>query len=167
MSRPAEPADPHQHPRPRRRGGRRARRRWRTLLAAVAAAGRGDAINAAAWWQQDTIGGRATGDPPAAAGRVLAGLHDGDPQMIDTLPGAAVDDTRLRRLYEDSTTSGDPPWHTLHNHHREQLLHTYLDAFYTTIQDAVASHCRQALHPTDPDPHSGPRPPPPTGVGAG
>lgn len=44
--------------------------------------------NAAAWWIQDTIGGRVTGDVSETAARILKGLDDGDPEVLDSIPAA-------------------------------------------------------------------------------
>jgi hypothetical protein len=40
--------------------------------------------NAAEWWQQDTLGGRVTGDVTPTARAILTGLEGGDPAVLDT-----------------------------------------------------------------------------------
>jgi hypothetical protein len=67
---PASPADP----------------RWGEILTLLPTAGDRDGTNAAGWWAQDSVGGRATGDVAATARRVLAGIDEGDPLVLDTLP---------------------------------------------------------------------------------
>lgn len=44
--------------------------------------------NAAAWFAQETIGGRATGDVTRAARILIEGIEDGDPAVLDSLPTA-------------------------------------------------------------------------------
>jgi hypothetical protein len=48
--------------------------------------GREHGVNAAEWWAQSAVGSRATGDMQETAKRVLAGIDDGDPQILDDLP---------------------------------------------------------------------------------
>lgn len=42
------------------------------------------------WWEQDTIGGRTSGDTTAIARQVLQGIEDGDPAILDALPSLHV-----------------------------------------------------------------------------
>lgn len=44
--------------------------------------------NAAAWYVQDTIGGRVSGDPVKAARYILRGIDDGDSAVTDGFPFA-------------------------------------------------------------------------------
>src|SRR5215216_5766452 len=48
--------------------------------------GREHGANAASWWEQDALGGRATHDTRYTAEAVLKGLEDGDPAILDSLP---------------------------------------------------------------------------------
>src|SRR5262249_24119630 len=59
---------------------------WATTLARLRAAGAEAGRGVAEWWAQDTIGGRDTGDVRATARRILAGIDDGDPAVLDGLP---------------------------------------------------------------------------------
>lgn len=42
--------------------------------------------NAASWWEMDAIGGRATGGEQETAQRILDGIAEGDPEIMDALP---------------------------------------------------------------------------------
>src|SRR6266542_7019281 len=59
---------------------------WQHTLAVLRQAGQNAGADAADWWAQDTVGGRATGDSTATARAVLAGIDDGDPAVLDALP---------------------------------------------------------------------------------
>jgi hypothetical protein len=61
---------------------------FEAYLAAAKTAGASAGRNAAAWWQQDAIGGRTSdrADTRANAQRTLDGIDDGDPEIIDGLP---------------------------------------------------------------------------------
>jgi hypothetical protein len=59
---------------------------WTATLARLRADGVEAGRGIADWWAQDTLGGRATGDIRAAARRILAGIDDGDPAVLDALP---------------------------------------------------------------------------------
>lgn len=48
-------------------------------------------ITQAEWWIQENIGGRSTGDVRELARTVLAGIHEGDPAVTDSLEGADED----------------------------------------------------------------------------
>lgn len=127
--------------------------RWQRVLEAVAAAGHHDGDNAAAWWQQDTLGGRATGEVTTTARRVSAGLDDGDPHILDSLPTAGHPQ-RLRQAYRDATGE-HPPWQHLTAHQRDQALHTYLDGFYTAVAHAAATTAtRNSPHRPNPRPRN-------------
>jgi hypothetical protein len=59
---------------------------WTATLERLRTAGTEAGRSAAEWWAQDTIGGRATGDVRRAARRILAGIDDEDPAVLDGLP---------------------------------------------------------------------------------
>lgn len=59
---------------------------YRALLDDARSLGEQHGRNAASWWEQDAIGGRASGDTRAVARRVLRGINDGDPEILDSLP---------------------------------------------------------------------------------
>lgn len=60
--------------------------KWNRTLAIAKARGAEDGIGAAGWWEQDAIGGRSSGDPRPTALRVLTGMEEGDPEVLDALP---------------------------------------------------------------------------------
>jgi hypothetical protein len=98
--------------------------------------------DAARWWAQDTVGGRASGDTTTHARAVLAGTDDGDPAVLDSLPtcelsGQLADTPTGAELYADAVPPEAPPWVTLDPGKREE-----------------AQHCRTAL-PEPGDPVSG------------
>jgi hypothetical protein len=59
---------------------------WRRALDALREAGAQAGRDAADWWEQDTLGGRASGHTTARAVAILAGLEDIDPAIVDALP---------------------------------------------------------------------------------
>ena len=75
-------------------------------------------INAAAWWEQDTLGGRATGEYARyTAETVLKGIEDGDPEIVDSLPypdlsGQWADSYSSHDLLEElGVNDGDASFH--------------------------------------------------------
>ena len=141
--------NPNHHPTPSgRRRARRAVRRFTRALADLTAAGRAHGIDAAGWWQQDSIGGRVTGDVAATAAQVLAGLEDLDPQVLDTLPGMPLHDTLLERLYTEHTGRAAPTWARLTAPQRVRAVDAYRDAYDQALHQQVESYCRQVLDTT-------------------
>jgi hypothetical protein len=126
--------------------------RWAAALVQMRAAGADAGRAAAEWWGQDTVGGRASGDVKATARRILAGIDDGDPAVLDTLPsfdpsGQPADDTTGWELF--AATTGDPAgWFGLSIQQRDEMLEAYRDAFDTAAADRVAELCRIAASPT-------------------
>jgi hypothetical protein len=59
---------------------------WNSILLALGQADASAGSDAAGWWAQDTVGGRAGGDTATRARAVLAGINDGDPAVLDALP---------------------------------------------------------------------------------
>lgn len=93
----------------------------------VQEAGCRDGRNAAAWWIQDTIGGRANGDVHARALQILTGINDGDPAILDTMPTPPAHDL-----------AGDSHWWA--------DLHTaYTDGFQQGCEAAVVAACQTLL----------------------
>ncbi|GAA5200676.1 hypothetical protein GCM10023322_79030 [Rugosimonospora acidiphila] len=137
-------AEPMAHDTP----DRRRRAGWEQLLQAArddgAAAGRA----LAEWWAQDTIGGRATGDVKTVARRILAGLDDGDPAILDALP-PATPPAQDQPSRSDGSGGDGPP---LTPRERDDLSDAYLDSAQQAIGDQVAQLCRMVLSPTG-DPH--------------
>lgn len=61
---------------------------WEKIVKEAAQEGTRAGVNAAAWWEQDAIGGRTSSrdNTKETARRVLAGIEDGDPEILDSLP---------------------------------------------------------------------------------
>jgi hypothetical protein len=108
------------------------------MARAGAAAGR----DAAAWWQQDTLGGRAAGNVTARAATILAGLDDIDPAILDALPTSPQD---LADTYADTAAPHAPAWTALDPAGRDGLDAAYREAFDAAVHDEVARSC---LHTT-------------------
>jgi hypothetical protein len=134
------------HKRPHRR---RAARRWANTLNRLAAAGRQDGADAAAWWQQYALGGRTTGDVTATAARVLAGLDNLEPKVLDTLPAAPFSDALIEAIYTEHSSRFAPAWRRLRPSQRVAAVDAYRDAYDTAMHQQVATYCRQVLD-TDP-----------------
>jgi hypothetical protein len=118
---------------------------WQAVLAAMTAAGRAAAANAAAWWQQDAVGGRASGDTGALARAVLAGIADGDPLVLDALPAAALGEHGAEQAYAEDAGPAAPDWRALDAALRAEAIDTWRDSCHTAVLDEVARHCRHAL----------------------
>jgi hypothetical protein len=127
---------------------------WAAALKKMRAAGSEAGRTAAEWWAQDTIGARAGGDTRLTARRILAGIDDGDPAVLDTLPhftssGDSVDITGWG-LFADAT--GDVSgWFGLRIQQRDEAMTVYRDAFDTAAEDGVAELCHLAASPTGRD----------------
>ncbi|MFI7543773.1 hypothetical protein [Actinoplanes sp. NPDC049599] len=141
MTRPAEPTgDPaHEH--------------WALLLTGMRAAGARAGADAADWWAQDTIGGRATGDTTAVARRIVERIDAGDPQIGDRLP-----------TFAGSGASGDVPgeadliyeigadrqrWTPSTSARWDQLVAAYAMSFDQAVLDRAGQLCRDVLEPDD------------------
>lgn len=74
------------------------------LLDAAYQAGAAAGRQAADWWAQHTVGGQAHGDTASTARRILAGIDDGDPAVLDQLPTT----TPIRSARTSSTPTGTP-----------------------------------------------------------
>lgn len=100
--------------------------------------------SAADWWQQEVLGGRATGDAVSTARRVLQGLEDGDPEILDALPGP-------RHGYGPAELEDDCEWvepgsadvwaHARWEEVRPQLRAAYESAFHDALVRRVAEVC--------------------------
>ncbi|MBQ1050825.1 DUF4314 domain-containing protein [Micromonospora sp. C51] len=127
---------------------------WATALRRMRAAGTTAGHSAAEWWAQDTIGARATGDTRRTARRILTGITDGDPAILDALPhlttAEASVDTSGWELFADAT--GDVSgWFGLRIQRRDEAMAVYRDAFDTAAADRIADLCRLAASPTGRD----------------
>jgi hypothetical protein len=148
---------------------------WREVLQALHEAGQRAGANAADWWAQDTVGGRATGDTAGRARAVLAGIDDGDPAVLDALPvcdlsGRWADtpteaDSQASR-YTEMAPPDAPSWNHLDAGRRDEAIEAYRDGFDTACPDRVAEHCHTAI-PADPaPPNTAPPDPAPPDTGA-
>jgi hypothetical protein len=127
---------------------------WDTVLSALTTAGHAAGVNAAAWWVQDALGDRASGDVRATARRVLAGIDDGDPMVLDSLPaldlsGQHADTPNDADVYRQAAPDHAPDWRALDAAHRDEAIEAYHSAHDTAVIDAVAAHCRTALDTDD------------------
>ncbi|MEV6523173.1 hypothetical protein AB0M43_14580 [Longispora sp. NPDC051575] len=126
-------------------------------LQVMAQVGHDAADNVAEWWAQDTIGSRASGDCVAAARRILTGIDDGDPAVLDALPPIPIDtdDTTrsngtLVEIYEERVQFGlvyPRPWDELSAFQRDRLLDALVVGFESRFHDAVATQCRLVIGP--------------------
>jgi hypothetical protein len=110
--------------------------------------GREHGENAAAWWQQDALGGRATGDTASTARRVLQGLDDGDPVILDTLPGW-VDGYTATDLQGDCDWP-EPDFDDRDAHRRwdtvlSDLWSAYQTARHDAVRESVIRSCEREL----------------------
>ena len=125
--------------------------RWQRVLDAMTAAGHADGASTAAWWQQDALGGRASGDVNAVACAILAGVDDGDPLVLDALPAASKAEDRVAQLYAEHAGPHAPGWDCLNAASRAEALDAYRGAHDTAVFDEVARHCHNTLPPTGGD----------------
>jgi hypothetical protein len=113
--------------------------------------GREHAEHAVAWWHQEVLGGRASGDTAATARWVLQGIDHGDPAVLDALPGPPGDYT----ADDLATDCGSPEPQTDDRAAASQveLWDAYTTAFRGAVQDAVVQYCEDELaDPTPPGP---------------
>jgi hypothetical protein len=101
---------------------------------------------AAAWWQQEAIGARATGDTTAIARRVLARLDDCDPEILDQLPtadlsGTHADALSLPSLLATVDAEGLDPTSTA----AQSIADAYCDAHDGDAASAIAAACRAVI----------------------
>ena len=61
---------------------------FKKVVSAASQLGEQHGRNAAAWWEQDNIGGRVSShvDTEEVARRVLSGIEEGDPAVYDSFP---------------------------------------------------------------------------------
>ncbi|MEU7800705.1 DUF4314 domain-containing protein [Micromonospora arborensis] len=127
---------------------------WAAALRRMRAAGTEAGRTAAEWWAQDTIGARASGDTRLAARRVLAGIGDCDPAVLDALPrytsAEEAVDTAGWELFADAT--GDSTgWFGLRIQQRDEAMTVHRDAFAAAATARVADLCHLAASPTGVD----------------
>jgi hypothetical protein len=119
---------------------------WPQLLETLHTAGAEAGRTEADWWAQNTVGGRATGDTAATARRVLAGIDDGDPAVLDSLPTLSAGDDAQR--HRDAVPAAAPDFAQLSATERAAAADAYRDGFDIAVTDAVTVHCRAATSPT-------------------
>ena len=115
---------------------------WRRALDALREAGAQAGRDAADWWEQDTLGGRASGHTTARAVAILAGLEDIDPAIVDALPAC---DRSGQRADQPADAPG---WDDLDPHARDEAIGAYCDGYDNAAHDGVAAHCRRAVDHT-------------------
>lgn len=134
---------------PSANGARRGRLHWGQVLDALRSAGAEAGRSAADWWAQDTIGGRATGDTAGTARRVLTGIDDGDPAVLDTLPTVDLSAADGEPdFYTAVIDDRSPRWSELTAAEQREAFDSYRDGADTAVCDRVTEHCRPAAGPT-------------------
>jgi len=123
---------------------------YATMVEAMTANGRWTGTNAAAWWYQETLGGRASGDTRERARIILAGLHDCDPMVLDTLPSADLsgewaDGDTAESVYGDASGVDWPEWETLPSEVQTDLADAWCDAFNGAAMDAAEQYCADLI----------------------
>jgi hypothetical protein len=123
---------------------------WQQVLDALHDAGLQAGINAADWWAQDTVGGRASGDVTARAHTLLAGIDDGDPQILDALPalhlyGEGAGASTEAELYTDAAPSAAPDWEVLDAGCRDEAIDAFRNGFDGAVCGRVVEYCQAAL----------------------
>ncbi len=125
---------------------------WQQVLDALRAAGEAAGRDAAAWWAQHVLGGRARGDVTAVARKVLAGVDEVDPAVLDGLPTAdrylLADDADR---YAEHTPAGSPAWEQLTARQCDQARWAWCDGYDDAAQAEAARQCRMILHPDGDD----------------
>ncbi|MBQ0905472.1 DUF4314 domain-containing protein [Micromonospora sp. U21] len=125
---------------------------WQQALDALRAAGATAGNEAAQWWAQDVIGGRAHGNVAATARRILGALDDGDPEVLDGLPAAdRYAQAHDRDRYAEAAPDGAPTWIELTGGRRDETRWAWCDGFDQGVTDEVARQCRILLSPTGDD----------------
>jgi hypothetical protein len=119
--------------------------RWTRLLDDIACTARADGVNAAEWWAQDTVGGRAHGTVTTTARAVLDGIDAVDPKVLDTLPQPGHDSPE--RAYRDHADTDLPTWDTLDPRRRADVTDTYHAGFDAGAHAQVCAACTAVLEP--------------------
>lgn len=110
--------------------------------------GRDHGESAAAWWEQDALGGRATEDTTATAERVLRGIEDGDPLVLDALPGwdsIASSDEIVATSGWPEPDADDRDAHDRWQAAQASILDAYTTAFVDAFLASAAASCRSEL----------------------
>jgi hypothetical protein len=144
MTQPTDPAGDSWH------------EQWTELLTGMRTAGARAGREAADWWAQDTLGGRATGDTTSTARRIVTGIDDGDPQIRDQLPTLAGSDAVADMPGEadliNETGADQQQWTPLTSAQREDAVAAYAMSFDQAVLDRAEQLCRDTLDPdNEPD----------------
>jgi hypothetical protein len=133
---------------------------WTATLARLRAAGTEAGRGAAERWAQDTIGGRATGDVRITARRILAGIDDIDPAMLDGRPTFTPpirwhdgkDTKQTIEVRSTETAQGQARrWQDLTDTQWDEAIAASFEAFDTALLERVTELCRLAASPTGTD----------------
>jgi hypothetical protein len=134
---------------------------WTATLARLSAAGTEAGRGVAEWWAQDTIGGRTTGDVRPAARRILTGIDDGDPAVLDGLPtftppirwhdGTDTAEVRYTEAVYEAAQGQAPAWRDLSDTQRAETIDASREAFDTAVLERVTELCHLAVSPTGTD----------------
>lgn len=126
-------------------------RAYDAAIAYATERGRAAGVDAAGWYTQDAFGGRVTRGNEAAARRILRGIEDGDPAVVDGFPSADLsgewaDTLTGPELVSESLeaaaieTDGDEAtdWFT-------EICDAYEAAFSTAAEDEITRAARLAI----------------------
>jgi hypothetical protein len=117
------------------------------------AAGARAGTDAADWWAQDAVGGRATGDTTPVARRIRSGIDDGDPQIGDQLPtfaaSGAVGDVPGEADLINEIGADPQRWAPLTSAQWDETVAAYAVSFDQAVLDRVTRLCRDVLEPDD------------------
>jgi hypothetical protein len=103
---------------------------------------------AAAWWHQDALGGRATGDTAATARRLLQGIEEGDPAVLDMAPGWDQIASAAEVMAEAGWREPDLDDREAHDRWEAAqpgVCDVYASGFVDAFWEAVAEACRDEL----------------------
>ena len=81
----------------------------------------------------------------ATAARVLAGLDNLEPRVLDTLPAAPFSDALIEQVYTEHTSRLAPAWARLRPSQRVAAVDAYRDAYEIALHQKVEDYCRQVL----------------------
>jgi len=122
--------------------------RWGQVLDALRLVGAEAGRSAVDWWAQDTVGGRAGGDTAGTARKILTGIDDGDPAVLDTLPTVDLPTTDGEPdFYSAAVDDSGPRWNELTAAEQQEALDAYHHGADTAITDRVTEYCRATAGP--------------------
>lgn len=116
---------------------------WAALVAQAGEIGTRHGKNAASWWEQHVLGGRAYGDMKAKARWVLDKLEDCDSDDLnlptDGMSGEFAAEYGMAELYAELGISEEDDTDDL------ELVSVYQDAFSGAVESAVAGFAHGIL----------------------